>query len=97
MAEGETLAQVLPLKLLIASRFMVICDVHLYNRYCQPSSLSIVCLSVQTPPLPGPSPGEGDDLVFSGAGSGCDMDDEDECIPVFDTGSGKGPQRAYPS
>ncbi|XP_071518617.1 neurexin 1 isoform X3 [Panulirus ornatus] len=42
----------------------------------------------RTPPLPGPSPGEGDDLVFSGAGSGCDMDDEDECIPVFDTGSG---------
>ncbi|XP_042239811.1 neurexin-1-like isoform X2 [Homarus americanus] len=42
----------------------------------------------QTPSQPGPSPGEGDDLVFSGAGSGCDMDDEDECIPVFDTGSG---------
>ncbi|XP_069165959.1 neurexin 1 isoform X1 [Procambarus clarkii] len=42
----------------------------------------------QTRPMPGPSPGEGDDLVFSGAGSGCDMDDEDECIPVFDTGSG---------
>nr|XP_053656574.1 neurexin-3-beta-like [Cherax quadricarinatus] len=38
--------------------------------------------------MPGPSPGEGDDLVFSGAGSGCDMGDEDECIPVFDTGSG---------
>ncbi|XP_042874196.1 neurexin-1-like isoform X2 [Penaeus japonicus] len=42
----------------------------------------------RTPPLPGPKPGDGDDLVFSGAGSGCDMDDEDECIPVFDTGSG---------
>ena len=44
--------------------------------------------SFQTPSLPGPKPGDGDDLVFSGAGSGCDIDDEDECIPVFETGSG---------
>ncbi|XP_071453531.1 neurexin 1-like, partial [Hetaerina americana] len=33
-------------------------------------------------------PGTMDDLVFSGAGSGCNTDDEDECTPVFDTGSG---------
>ncbi|KAG8236177.1 hypothetical protein J437_LFUL013443 [Ladona fulva] len=33
-------------------------------------------------------PGTMDDLVFSGAGSGCNADDEDECTPVFDTGSG---------
>ncbi|RXG67752.1 hypothetical protein Avbf_05537, partial [Armadillidium vulgare] len=38
--------------------------------------------------IPGPTPGEGDDLVFSGAGSGCDVDDEDQCVPVFETGSG---------
>jgi leucine-rich repeat transmembrane neuronal protein 1/2 len=30
-----------------------------------------------------------DDLVFSGAGSGCNADDEDECTPVFESGSGK--------
>ncbi|XP_076046488.1 neurexin 1 isoform X2 [Oratosquilla oratoria] len=42
----------------------------------------------RTPALPGPVPGVSDDLVFSGAGAGCDVDDEDECIPVFDTGSG---------
>lgn len=60
------------------------------DRYLSISSCGFIFLSKQTPPLPGPSPGEGDDLVFSGAGSGCDMDDEDECIPVFDTGSGKG-------
>ncbi|CAL4079401.1 unnamed protein product, partial [Meganyctiphanes norvegica] len=42
----------------------------------------------QTPAHNGPTSGQSDDLVFSGAGSGCDMDDEDECIPVFDTGSG---------
>ena len=29
-----------------------------------------------------------DDLVFSGAGSGCNTDDEDECTPVFESGSG---------
>lgn len=29
-----------------------------------------------------------DDLVYSGAGSGCQNDDEDQCLPVFDTGSG---------
>lgn len=29
-----------------------------------------------------------DDLVYSGAGSGCQNDDEDQCQPVFDTGSG---------
>lgn len=34
-------------------------------------------------------PGVMDDLVFSGAGSGCNADDEDECTPIFDTGSGK--------
>ncbi|XP_046401405.1 neurexin-1 isoform X2 [Ischnura elegans] len=33
-------------------------------------------------------PGTMDDLVFSGAGSGCNADDEDECTPLFDTGSG---------
>jgi hypothetical protein len=30
-----------------------------------------------------------DDLVFSGAGSGCNTDDEDECTPVFESGSGE--------
>lgn len=34
-------------------------------------------------------PGVQDDLVFSGAGSGCNADDEDQCTPVFETGSGK--------
>lgn len=29
-----------------------------------------------------------DDLVYSGAGSGCQNDDEDQCLAVFDTGSG---------
>ncbi|PNF32109.1 hypothetical protein B7P43_G02829 [Cryptotermes secundus] len=33
-------------------------------------------------------PGVEDDLVFSGAGSGCNTDDEDECTPVFESGSG---------
>ncbi|XP_024085653.1 neurexin-2 isoform X2 [Cimex lectularius] len=33
-------------------------------------------------------PGVMDDLVFSGAGSGCNDDDEDQCTPVFETGSG---------
>ncbi|XP_065332966.1 neurexin 1 isoform X3 [Cloeon dipterum] len=33
-------------------------------------------------------PGVMDDLIFSGAGSGCNADDEDECTPIFDTGSG---------
>lgn len=56
--------------------------------------MAFLC-DLQTPPLPGPSPGEGDDLVFSGAGSGCDMDDEDECIPVFDTGSGESIRHHY--
>ncbi|XP_075221682.1 neurexin 1-like [Lycorma delicatula] len=32
-------------------------------------------------------PGVMDDLVFSGAGSGCNADDEDQCTPVFETGS----------
>jgi hypothetical protein len=34
-------------------------------------------------------PGVEDDLVFSGAGSGCNADDEDECTPLFESGSGK--------
>lgn len=42
----------------------------------------------QTPGIAGPTPGEGDDLVFSGAGTNCDIDDEDQCVPVFETGSG---------
>ncbi|XP_063235605.1 neurexin 1 isoform X2 [Bacillus rossius redtenbacheri] len=29
-----------------------------------------------------------DDLVYSGAGSGCNTDDEDECTPLFESGSG---------
>lgn len=29
-----------------------------------------------------------DDLVFSGAGSGCNEDDEDQCTPLFESGSG---------
>nr|CAD7576699.1 unnamed protein product [Timema californicum] len=40
----------------------------------------------QTPPSG--YPGVMDDLVFSGAGSGCNADDEDECTPVFESGSG---------
>ncbi|XP_021923606.1 neurexin-3 isoform X3 [Zootermopsis nevadensis] len=40
----------------------------------------------QTPPSG--LPGVEDDLVFSGAGSGCNADDEDECTPVFESGSG---------
>ncbi|XP_046687748.1 neurexin-3-like isoform X2 [Homalodisca vitripennis] len=40
----------------------------------------------QTPPSG--FPGIQDDLVFSGAGSGCNADDEDQCTPVFETGSG---------
>nr|CAD7261985.1 unnamed protein product [Timema shepardi] len=39
----------------------------------------------QTPPSG--YPGVMDDLVFSGAGSGCNADDEDECTPVFESGS----------
>lgn len=39
-------------------------------------------------PAVGSSPGENDDLVYSGAGSDCDVDDEDQCVPVFETGSG---------
>nr|CAD7425077.1 unnamed protein product [Timema monikensis] len=41
----------------------------------------------QTPPSG--YPGVMDDLVFSGAGSGCNADDEDECTPVFESGSGE--------
>ncbi|GLV43351.1 Neurexin 1 [Carabus blaptoides fortunei] len=33
-------------------------------------------------------PGVMDDLVFSGAGSGCNEDDEDQCTPLFESGSG---------
>ncbi|KAK6635116.1 hypothetical protein RUM44_000365 [Polyplax serrata] len=33
-------------------------------------------------------PGLMDDLVYSGAGSGCQNDDEDQCLAIFDTGSG---------
>jgi len=29
-----------------------------------------------------------DDLVISGAGSGCNTDDEDECTPLYESGSG---------
>lgn len=29
-----------------------------------------------------------DDLIFSGAGSGCNEDDEDQCTPIFESGSG---------
>lgn len=29
-----------------------------------------------------------DDLIFSGAGSGCHEDDEDQCTPLFESGSG---------
>lgn len=35
-------------------------------------------------------PGVVDDLIFSGAGSGCAGDDEDEeCTPIYESGSGK--------
>jgi hypothetical protein len=44
------------------------------------------CLCFQT--LASAFPGVEDDLVFSGAGSGCNTDDEDECTPVFESGSG---------
>lgn len=33
-------------------------------------------------------PGVMDDLIFSGAGSGCNEDDEDQCTPLFESGSG---------
>ena len=44
----------------------------------------------QQSPAIGSSPGENDELVYSGGGSDCDIDDEDQCVPVFETGSGEG-------
>jgi leucine-rich repeat transmembrane neuronal protein 1/2 len=47
---------------------------------------SVIIILFQTPASG--FPGVMDDLVFSGAGSGCNGDDEDQCTPVFETGSG---------
>jgi hypothetical protein len=44
------------------------------------------CLYFQTPASG--FPGVEDDLVISGAGSGCNTDDEDECTPLYESGSG---------
>ncbi|XP_047738095.1 neurexin-1 [Hyalella azteca] len=43
---------------------------------------------MQQMPAGGAQQGDNDDLVYSGAGSDCDIDDEDQCVPVFETGSG---------